>query len=296
MSQDPPRLKDAAATPPELGEALKALREPTRDAARIARVEQQLGGLLDAPPPAAGAVGVQAAMQALRWLFVGCVGAGVLWLGSTALLSKSPKPEAQTPQVPPASVPLQPAPTLYDEPAQQAPAQVSVDQVPDDTRIPAARRSQRTPRSDAPSRARGSAAAHGAHMPLGASSSAATPANVQATSPGHVEPIAAATPVAPRPASAPQDAGAEVRPKSEVELLFEARAMRGSQPRDALRLLDDHAKRFGDGMLAPEREVMAIEILRSLGQTADADARLARFRARYPKSLHLRRLEQSAPR
>jgi hypothetical protein len=75
--------------------------------------------------------------------------------------------------------------------------------------------------------------------------------------------------------------------------LFEARTLRQRAPREALALLDQHAARFAEGMLAPEREAMAIEILRALGQTQQADLRLARYRVRYPHSLHLPQLEKA---
>jgi hypothetical protein len=64
-----------------------------------------------------------------------------------------------------------------------------------------------------------------------------------------------------------------------------------SQPSAALRLLDQHAARFPEGLLAPEREVLRIEALRRLGRTAEAEQRLRAFQARYPDSIHLRRLQ-----
>ncbi|MEY4511709.1 MAG: hypothetical protein RLZZ450_3831, partial [Pseudomonadota bacterium] len=64
-------------------------------------------------------------------------------------------------------------------------------------------------------------------------------------------------------------------------------------PRAAQRLLEQHATRFPAGVLGPEREVLAIEVLRALGQTAEAEQRLNAFRARYPNSMHLRRLSAS---
>ena len=106
------------------------------------------------------------------------------------------------------------------------------------------------------------------------------------------------TPVQPRPATAdpeapkpPQPSAAQPQP-SEAALLFGARKAMPSQPMAALQLLEQHAARFPDGLLAPEREVLRIQALRRLGRTAEADQRMRAFQARYPDSIHLRRLQK----
>ena len=93
----------------------------------------------------------------------------------------------------------------------------------------------------------------------------------------------------PQAAESPTEP-ASVRKLSEVELLLEARRLSVREPKAAQQVLDQHAVRFPDGVLAPEREVLAIEVLKALGQTAAAEQRLRAFRARYPNSIHLRRL------
>jgi hypothetical protein len=82
------------------------------------------------------------------------------------------------------------------------------------------------------------------------------------------------------------------RAPSEAALLVEARRKLGASPAEALAVLDQHAQRFATGMLAPEREVMAIEALRALGHATEADKRTQAFRQKYPDSLHLRRLDR----
>jgi hypothetical protein len=101
---------------------------------------------------------------------------------------------------------------------------------------------------------------------------------------GEVQPEQPAS-VAP-PAPAPELPSAEPAPR-EVDLLFAARKEMRRDPSAALRFLEQHAERFPHGMLAPEREVLAIEALRKLGRGAEAERRLARFRIEYPDSLHL---------
>ena len=71
---------------------------------------------------------------------------------------------------------------------------------------------------------------------------------------------------------------------------FKYAALR-TDPERALRLVTEHEARFAGGSLVPEREVLAIEALRSLGRTQEAETRLQRFQARYPNSLHLQRLQ-----
>jgi hypothetical protein len=87
----------------------------------------------------------------------------------------------------------------------------------------------------------------------------------------------------------PEPSPATARP-GELALLLQAQTQSHKDPRAALRLTAEHARRFPRGVLAPEREVLAIEALRALGLTEQADARLRDFRAAYPDSLHTRAL------
>jgi hypothetical protein len=82
---------------------------------------------------------------------------------------------------------------------------------------------------------------------------------------------------------------------SEVQLLFEARRALGSDPTQALQWVRKHEQRFAGGPLSQEREVLAIEALRRLGRVSEANARAARFRERYPASIHDRRVETTSP-
>jgi hypothetical protein len=59
----------------------------------------------------------------------------------------------------------------------------------------------------------------------------------------------------------------------------------------ALRLTREHERRFASGMLAQEREAIAIRALLLLDQTREARVRLDQFRARYPGSVLLPMLE-----
>jgi len=104
-----------------------------------------------------------------------------------------------------------------------------------------------------------------------------------------IEAIASApdAPVAP----AEPTAGASDRQPSEGALLLRARQSLTSDPVAALTLTDEDARRFPAGPLAPEREVLAVEALVRLHRLAEARARLAGFRVRYPQSPHLARLD-----
>ena len=78
---------------------------------------------------------------------------------------------------------------------------------------------------------------------------------------------------------------------SEGALLLRARQQLASDPAWSLALTEEAGRRFPEGALAPEREVLAVEALARLGRLPSARARLAAFRARYPQSPHLARLE-----
>jgi hypothetical protein len=56
--------------------------------------------------------------------------------------------------------------------------------------------------------------------------------------------------------------------------------------------LDEHVRRFPHGVLVEEREVLAIDVLRTLGKREDARARLAAFAKRFPTSVYLPQLRQ----
>ncbi len=80
-------------------------------------------------------------------------------------------------------------------------------------------------------------------------------------------------------------------PPNEGALLLQARRELTADPAAALALAQEHAHRFPAGALVPEREVLAIEALARLGRGSDARRRLDLFRARFPQSPHISRLD-----
>jgi hypothetical protein len=79
---------------------------------------------------------------------------------------------------------------------------------------------------------------------------------------------------------------------AERGLLDVARAAltRGA-PEEALEAVERHMRDYPQGLLAEEREAIAIKALAAVGRMTEAKARAARFRARYPKSLSLPAIE-----
>ncbi len=102
-------------------------------------------------------------------------------------------------------------------------------------------------------------------------------------------------PKAPSPAapSAVPRASAPVAEDEGLELDLVSRAQKAvkSTPAEALRLCEEHARRFPRGSLSQEREALAIEALFVLGRRDEAKSRAARFKQAYPASGHLRKLE-----
>jgi hypothetical protein len=116
-----------------------------------------------------------------------------------------------------------------------------------------------------------------------------------APAPEQVVPETASAGAAPaavpaEPAATPVTSVAPVPAPSEGALLLRARQQLPSDPQLALELTDEAGRRYPDGVLAPEREVLAIEALVRLGQLPSARARFAVFRVAYPQSPHLARL------
>jgi outer membrane protein assembly factor BamD (BamD/ComL family) len=83
---------------------------------------------------------------------------------------------------------------------------------------------------------------------------------------------------------------------SELELLKRARAALEAHPARALRLARQHARRFPEGDLVQERQVVVVEALVRLGRVEEARARARRFRQRYPDSIHNRGIDAALER
>lgn len=80
-------------------------------------------------------------------------------------------------------------------------------------------------------------------------------------------------------------------PAAELVLIRDARRAIASDPSRALELTRDHERRFPTGQYVQERERIAIESLVRLGSRAQAIERADRFRARYPRSSLLPRID-----
>lgn len=316
--EDPPPLKSAGGTPAELVRALRALGERDRDPARLARVAERLGTRIGAggPPPAASWLRTLVTTKTgLLGLVLGCGVLGVLGYGliadhrapatATEIAAAVAAPAAPAPTSTPASTPA-PTPTpvkVAAAPATQLPASATPT-VPapsvaaptpafGGTRPRLARSAERS-RADAPRAATSQPAPVPAPAP--AAAAAPAPAAPTAVAEAKVEPAPAKTSPAevPAPAQPAAVAPPPTPPPSEVALLRSARKLAAQQPAAALSVLREHAQRFPNGMLKPEREVLTIEALRRLGRTAEATQHLRQFEAQYPKSLYLRRLHEPA--
>lgn len=126
---------------------------------------------------------------------------------------------------------------------------------------------------------------------------ASTVAAQRAPSPPGMKPMVVepATP-APAPVAPPQPAERRVVKDvaaswDEPELIERARKALAADPRRALTLAQEHQRRFPSGALSVERDVIALEALARTGQAAEARRRALAFEAKYPKSIHLPRVQ-----
>jgi hypothetical protein len=115
-----------------------------------------------------------------------------------------------------------------------------------------------------------------------------------------VEPQArVASALAPARVTAPSPASAlEVPPAiaiadnvTEIELIDRAQRSLAHQPAVARQWVEEHMKRFPEGTFAQERETIAIEAFVGEGRLIEARTRAAQFRARFPESAYLRRID-----
>lgn len=78
---------------------------------------------------------------------------------------------------------------------------------------------------------------------------------------------------------------------TELDLVNRAQERLASDPENALYDVREHERRFPLGMLAQEREVIAIDALLRLGRRREAESRAMRFHVQYPQSAHGRRID-----
>ena len=129
--------------------------------------------------------------------------------------------------------------------------------------------------------------------PAVATPAAAAPALPTASSsePARAVPLPGKKPSAETAKSAAPAADAS----SESKLLEQARRALPSDPAAALALTNQDAALFPHGVLVQEREVIAIEALRRLNRTAEADRRAEAFSRAFPGSAHQRVIEDATP-
>ena len=117
-----------------------------------------------------------------------------------------------------------------------------------------------------------------------------------ATATGPVIPLEAlATDVPPSASGASTRAGAasNAGAPSEAELVTGAQRALRSEPARTLALADEHRKLYPRGVLAEEREVLAIEALAALGKKGAAKARARAFGDASPDSPYARRIAKA---
>jgi hypothetical protein len=205
---------------------------------------------------------------------------------------------AMTPRAPGASVapPAAPAANAVTEPPGIAP-------LPPEVPARAAPPIVTPPRPSAPTLHR----RHGARSATGAAPRAgttATPAETivpasapttpaagapAAAAPSPAAPTAAAT-AAPPPAAPPSKTASRLR--EEAALVRQAERQLASDPAAALRLTDERRRRFPDGALDQEAEVVTIDALLRLGRRTEATMRAHAFEAAHAGSLHARRIRR----
>lgn len=306
--EGPRRLRQGTDTPEPLLRALAALRKGVDDTARLERVGQKLEAVMSAPRAAEGAV---ASGRSLMGNKISTLKLLVSGLGLLAPLlffqfmddaTVPPSSHEGSPQ-PSAAAQNTAAPALESEPAQpgepsSAPMPVTVEAAAAAVEVAAAPAAKPHAAAVRPRKTRERAAAPSAQADLPArvepavASEASKPVELASTDNETVTASAAPQTVketAPREAPAKADAPP---PVSEAGLLLQARQALKRDPARALSLATQHQALFASGRLSPEREVLAIEALRKLGRTREADERLRKFEAQYPGSIHLKRLHE----
>lgn len=299
--ENPVPLKAGVEATPELVRALHALGRRDPDVARLARVAEKLGAALADLPPPGSSNGFRRLIGTKTLITAIVVGIATLsWFGYHFAGRRVPAPQNAPP--PPSATEASSADPPPNPRAEVALNRDSRDHFANTLPPAAAGPTDAAHASVATTRR----SLRRAVPPLQPSTAAPLPPPPPTVSSPAASAVAAAgAPSAPvasdaveKPSPEPSQRGlahaASAPQRSELELLLDARKAMPAQPAAALRLLDEHATRFPRGLLGPEREVLTIEALRKLGRTAEATNRLRHFESRYPKSIHLRRLQGDA--
>lgn len=122
-------------------------------------------------------------------------------------------------------------------------------------------------------------------MPVTLAPSSAPPPETSATVEGP-PPSASASVVVHAPSAKPAPVPSGDSLAEELALITRARDSFGSNPTSTLSLIDDHARRFPNGQLAPEREYLRIRALRKVGRIDEAKARCRAYEKSFPSSPH----------
>jgi len=80
---------------------------------------------------------------------------------------------------------------------------------------------------------------------------------------------------------------------SEATLIRRARSLLTTAPAQAESVLAQHRRDYPDGVLAQERDALAIEVRIALGDREGAFRKLSRFERTYPASAHRERIRQA---
>ena len=309
--RDPGRLENGGSA--ELKELIDALRDDSPNRASMQRMAQRLESTFETAPATGAAV------SALSRRLLGKLGLALL--ASAALLvavahvarhSGKREPDALATPAPPALGAAPQAPAHEPQPTPATGVRPTSERVPDPHPSSAGFRAEavepaRSVRARSPRRARGARLGAATHRVAPAQVAEPAPAShsVRAQGTGALTPTQSRDSLPPAraasnssdpdtaptpPAQSAHEAVATTRPSSEAAMLQRAQRLAGNRPDEALRILSEHARVYPNGILAPEREVLAIQILRAQSRTSEARRRLAAFRERYPNSLYLERL------
>ena len=112
-----------------------------------------------------------------------------------------------------------------------------------------------------------------------------------ATPPLVITPASAKAPPAFAPPTKPTEASRASAVRDELDLVDPARqALANGDPGAAIRLADEHARRFPAGVFGLERDVIRIDALSRAGRAAEATARAREFLEQHPHAPQARRI------
>jgi hypothetical protein len=258
---DPPRLRMSGSPDDPLVQALEEARLELPSKEQLAAVAARFSPMEGSPADAGAPMSIRRARLRAKSMQAGAVAVALAMGAAATVMMRGHLPFVSAPKVEPQTVPVLPASAPHEKATRQ-PRHGELNVAP----------TVEEPKEAPPEvKARSTAPSPSVHREHPSTHETARPSQADLPS---------------------SDGDGQRTPEAEAALLGRAHQALAADPSRALALTEEHRRDYPAGLLGQESDLIAIEALAALGRSGEARDRAARFRARYPSSAHLRRIDR----